>query len=288
MICDVVSRKPIADITSADETSTETEAVFSRALRTEGIDAAIAQRNPDGIRCTADLEHDGHTPVLLVLSDNGPQMTSHTTRDFMAYAWLAAHYGRPGTPTDQAWIESLFGHVKHEHPHLERISHIAALRAELDTVAAPLQRSPTPRRHRVPHTRPTTPKRRQNRPTSTTRRTRTRTAPTDRLPSDATQNSATRCKLKQRQKADTNSDTPQYTAGDFAIACERLGVTQSTGGVGCALDNAAAESFFSTLQHELVNQNTWATRCQARRDIAAWITDWYNTRRLHSTDVCLT
>ena len=75
----------------------------------------------------------------------------------------------------------------------------------------------------------------------------------------------------------------QYTAGDFATACERLGVTQSTGRVGCALDNAAAESFFSTLQHELVNQNNWATRCQARRDIAAWITDWYNTRRLHST-----
>ena len=135
VICDVVSRKPIADITSADETSTEIEAVFSRALRTEGIDAAIAQRNPDGIRWTADLEHDGHTPVLLVLSDNGPQMTSHTTQDFMAYAWLAAHYGRPGTPTDQAWIESLFGHVKHEHPHLERISDIAVLRAELDTVA---------------------------------------------------------------------------------------------------------------------------------------------------------
>ena len=71
-----------------------------------------------------------------MLSDNGPQMTSHTTRDFMAYAWLAAHYGRrSGTPTDQAWIESLFGHVKHEHPHLERISDIAVLRAELDTVA---------------------------------------------------------------------------------------------------------------------------------------------------------
>ena len=78
-------------------------------------------------------------------------------------------------------------------------------------------------------------------------------------------------------------ESTQYTAGDFATACERLGVTQSTGRVGCALDNAAAESFFSTLQHELVNQNNWATRCQARRDIAAWITDWYNTRRLHST-----
>ncbi|WP_423916788.1 IS3 family transposase [Candidatus Poriferisodalis sp.] len=75
----------------------------------------------------------------------------------------------------------------------------------------------------------------------------------------------------------------QYTAGDFAAACERLGAAQSTGRVGCALDNAVAESFFSTLQHELVNHNNWATRCQARRHIAAWITDWYNTRRLHST-----
>ena len=44
-----------------------------------------------------------------------------------------------------------------------------------------------------------------------------------------------------------------------------------------------AESFFSTLQHELADRRSWATRRQARQDIAAWITDWYNTRRLHST-----
>lgn len=75
----------------------------------------------------------------------------------------------------------------------------------------------------------------------------------------------------------------QYTAGDFARACDRLGITRSTGRVGCALDNAAAESFFSTLTHELIRKRHWATRRQARRDIARWITDWYNTRRLHST-----
>ncbi|WP_420609180.1 IS3 family transposase [Candidatus Poriferisodalis sp.] len=75
----------------------------------------------------------------------------------------------------------------------------------------------------------------------------------------------------------------QYTAGDFARACDRLGITRSTGRVGCALDNAAAESFFSTLTHELIHKRHWATRRQARRDIARWITDWYNTRRLHST-----
>ncbi|WP_419945509.1 IS3 family transposase [Candidatus Poriferisodalis sp.] len=75
----------------------------------------------------------------------------------------------------------------------------------------------------------------------------------------------------------------QYTAGDFAKACDKLDITRSTGRVGCALDNAAAESLFSTLTHELLYQRDWATRRQARRDIARWITDWYNTRRLHST-----
>ena len=75
----------------------------------------------------------------------------------------------------------------------------------------------------------------------------------------------------------------QYTAGDFAAACERLRVTRSSGRVGCALDNAAAESFFSTLTHELIRKRHWTTRRQARRDIARPITDWYNPRRLHST-----
>ncbi|MGB4745058.1 MAG: integrase core domain-containing protein [Candidatus Microthrix parvicella] len=50
----------------------------------------------------------------------------------MALAWLATHYGRPGTPTDQAWIESLFGHLKGEFPHLEGIVDIDVLRAELE------------------------------------------------------------------------------------------------------------------------------------------------------------
>ena len=76
----------------------------------------------------------------------------------------------------------------------------------------------------------------------------------------------------------------QYTSGDFAEACRRLGVTQSMGRTGSALDNAAAESFFSTLQHELISRRRWATRDQARRDIAAWIDTWYNPLRLHSAN----
>jgi len=50
----------------------------------------------------------------------------------MELSWLATHYGRPGTPTDQAWIETLFGHLKTEQPDLELIEDIEVLRAELD------------------------------------------------------------------------------------------------------------------------------------------------------------
>jgi len=56
------------------------------------------------------------------------------------------------------------------------------------------------------------------------------------------------------------------------------------GRTGSALDNAAAESFFSTLAHELINRRRWTTRAQARRDIATWISDWHNPLRLHSTN----
>ena len=73
-------------------------------------------------------------PVLLAVSDNGPQMTSGSTREFMAMCAIAQHFGRPGTPTDQAWIESLFSHVKADWPHLDHIRDPAVLRAELARV----------------------------------------------------------------------------------------------------------------------------------------------------------
>ena len=76
----------------------------------------------------------------------------------------------------------------------------------------------------------------------------------------------------------------QYTSDTFAAACRRLGVTQSMGRVGCALDNACAESFFSTLEHERITRRRYRTRDQARADIANWIDTWYNTVRLHSTN----
>lgn len=70
-------------------------------------------------------------PILLAVSDNGPQMTSGSTREFLALCAIAQHFGRPGTPTDQAWIESLNGTIKIENPHLLAIRDPATLRAEL-------------------------------------------------------------------------------------------------------------------------------------------------------------
>src|SRR5262249_35103019 len=59
-------------------------------------------------------------------------MTARATAVFMAGARIAQHFGRPpGTPNDQAWVESFFGHLKAENPHLELIADPGELEAEL-------------------------------------------------------------------------------------------------------------------------------------------------------------
>ena len=63
-------------------------------------------------------------------------MRSHSTREFLAGVAIAQQFGRPHTPQDQAWIETLFGHVKGEWPHLEKIRDPAELDTELDRVRA--------------------------------------------------------------------------------------------------------------------------------------------------------
>jgi putative transposase len=73
----------------------------------------------------------------------------------------------------------------------------------------------------------------------------------------------------------------EYTAGLFRQACQRIGIAQSMGRPGSALDNAAIESWHSTLEFELRSLQHFATRAQARAAVAAWIED-YNTRRRHS------
>jgi putative transposase len=57
----------------------------------------------------------------------------------------------------------------------------------------------------------------------------------------------------------------------------------SMSGRGNCYDNAAAESFFATLEFELLRQNDWHTRQDARRAIFRYIEIWYNRKRRHST-----
>jgi putative transposase len=74
----------------------------------------------------------------------------------------------------------------------------------------------------------------------------------------------------------------EYTSEQFGLACARMGVVQSMGRVGSALDNAVSESFNSVLKVEYVHRHRFATRVEARLRIATWITGFYNTRRRHS------
>jgi putative transposase len=71
----------------------------------------------------------------------------------------------------------------------------------------------------------------------------------------------------------------EYTAGSFRQACQRLGIAQSMGRPGSALDNAVIESWHSTLEFELRSLHSFATRAAARTAVAAWIEDYNHVRR---------
>jgi putative transposase len=73
----------------------------------------------------------------------------------------------------------------------------------------------------------------------------------------------------------------EYTAGRFRTACERLGLRQSMGRPGSALDNAVIESWHSTVEFELRMHEHFTTKTQARTRVAAWIQE-YNHDRRHS------
>src|SRR5579859_616949 len=69
---------------------------------------------------------------------------------------------------------------------------------------------------------------------------------------------------------------------EFRQACRRLGIRQSMGRPGSALDNAVIESWHSTLEFELRRVEHFTTKAQARAKVAAWIED-YNHHRRHSS-----
>ncbi len=74
----------------------------------------------------------------------------------------------------------------------------------------------------------------------------------------------------------------QYTAFAFGHRCEAMGVRPSRGSVGDAYDNAMAESFFATLECELLDRRRFRTHAEARVALFRYIEGWYNPHRRHS------
>jgi putative transposase len=74
-----------------------------------------------------------------------------------------------------------------------------------------------------------------------------------------------------------------YCSWVFGQRLRAAGLLGSMGTVGDALDNAVAESFFASLQCELLDRHSWPTRAKLARAMFAWIETFYNPTRRHST-----
>ena len=74
----------------------------------------------------------------------------------------------------------------------------------------------------------------------------------------------------------------QYSTLALGRRCREAGVRPSTGSVGDCYDNALCESFFATLECELLDRRCFPTHAVARREIFDYIEAWYNRHRRHS------
>ena len=74
----------------------------------------------------------------------------------------------------------------------------------------------------------------------------------------------------------------QYTSVAFGKRCKEAGVRPSMGSVGDAYDNAMCESFFATLECELLDRRRFTSQAEARMACFSFIEGWYNPVRLHS------
>jgi putative transposase len=75
----------------------------------------------------------------------------------------------------------------------------------------------------------------------------------------------------------------QYTSVAFGARCEAAGVRPSMGSVGDCYDNAMCESFFATLECELLERFRFRTKAEAEAAVFQFIEGWYNPHRLHSS-----
>jgi putative transposase len=74
----------------------------------------------------------------------------------------------------------------------------------------------------------------------------------------------------------------QYTSIAFGRRLKQAGIQPSMGSVGDCFDNAIAESFFASLECELIDRESWKTRTEARIAVFDYIEGWYNPNRRHS------
>jgi putative transposase len=74
----------------------------------------------------------------------------------------------------------------------------------------------------------------------------------------------------------------QYTSVAFGLRCREVGVKPSMGSVGDAYDNAMCESFFATLECELLDRRRFKSQAEARLAVFDFIEGFYNTCRIHS------
>jgi putative transposase len=74
----------------------------------------------------------------------------------------------------------------------------------------------------------------------------------------------------------------QYTSIAFGKRCRDMGIRPSMGSVGDCFDNAMCESFFATLECELIDRRTFRTQAEARMAVFEFIEGWYNPHRRHS------
>lgn len=74
----------------------------------------------------------------------------------------------------------------------------------------------------------------------------------------------------------------QYTSVSFGLRLKKAGMRPSMGSVGDCYDNALCESFFATLECELLDRRRFRTQAEAKTAIFEFIEGWYNPRRRHS------
>lgn len=102
----MVTRYRIASLRTTEQTSTQVQLLGTHALASQGLPEPATGEIP-----TPDGDHAG--PIRVAWSDNGPEMTSGDTREFVALMTIIQRHGRPGTPTDEAQCrELLFARAK--------------------------------------------------------------------------------------------------------------------------------------------------------------------------------